>query len=230
MERTALITGASGNLGKAVVENLLGLDFRVAVLSRRLGKMKAGLPGGNLAFEVDLTDESRVDSVIEEVYGQFASVDIAVLTVGGFAMGKIAETGLEEMNRMYSLNFVSAYNVARPLVARMEKQERGGQLVFIGTRPGLEPERGGSMIAYTLSKSLLFSLARAINGGGGAHRVRASVVVPGTMDTPENRSAMPDADFSKWVSPQDVAENIMHLVSPAGSKLRKSILKVYGDA
>jgi NAD(P)-dependent dehydrogenase (short-subunit alcohol dehydrogenase family) len=229
MEKTALVTGASGNLGKAVVDKLVGLDFRVAVLDRRKGTIKAGGPGRTLAYEVDLTDQTAVEAVIEKVYGHFGSVGFAVLTVGGFAMGKIAETGLDEMDRMYRLNFVTAYNVARPLIQRMERQ-KGGQIVFIGTRPGLEPERGGNMIAYTLSKSILFSLARLINGGSKTHGVHASIVVPGTMDTPENRSSMPDADFSKWVSPDEVAWNIIHLASPAGSRLRESILKVYGEA
>jgi NAD(P)-dependent dehydrogenase (short-subunit alcohol dehydrogenase family) len=230
MERTVLVTGASGNLGNAVVRKFLEQDFRVAALDSSAHKTLRGTSGRLRSFAVDLGDETRVREVLDEVYGQFGSIEMAVLTVGGFAMGRLAETGMEDMDRMYRLNFVTAFNPARQLFARMEGQKGGGQLVFIGTRPALQPEQAKSMVAYALSKSLLFRLAEVINADGRKQGISARVVRPSTMDTPQNRSAMPDADFSKWVTPDEVAENILHLVSPAGGKLRESILKVYGDS
>jgi NAD(P)-dependent dehydrogenase (short-subunit alcohol dehydrogenase family) len=230
MERTILVTGASGNLGSAVVRKFLGQNFRVAALDRPADKIRGEKSGRLRFFPVDLGDEPRVSEVLDEVYRQFGSIEMAVLTVGGFAMGRLAATGMEDMDRMYRLNFLTAFIPARQLFSRMEGQEGGGQLVFIGTRPALQPEQAKNMVAYALSKSLLFRLAEVINEDGRKGGITASVVIPSTMDTPQNRSAMPDADFSKWVSPDEVAENILHLVAPAGRKLRETILKVYGGS
>jgi NAD(P)-dependent dehydrogenase (short-subunit alcohol dehydrogenase family) len=183
-----------------------------------------------VTFAADLLDEDQVKEVMGKIYERFESIETAVLTVGGFAMGSIAGTGIADFDRMYRLNFVTAYNVARQLFIRMEGKGGGGQIIFIGTRPALHPGQAKDMIAYSLSKSLVFRLAEVINEDGKSSGITASVVIPSIIDTPQNRSAMPDAEFSKWVSPSEIAENIYHLATPAGRKLRESVIKVYGDS
>jgi NAD(P)-dependent dehydrogenase (short-subunit alcohol dehydrogenase family) len=86
------------------------------------------------------------------------------------------------------------------------------------------------MLSYALSKSLVFRLAEVINEDGKGYGITASVIVPGTIDTPQNREAMPDADFTAWVTASEIADNIYHLSTPAGRQLRESIIKVYGES
>jgi NAD(P)-dependent dehydrogenase (short-subunit alcohol dehydrogenase family) len=110
----------------------------------------------------------------------------------------------------------------------MQEREEGGQIIFTGSRPALHPGSAVDTLSYALSKSLVFKLAEIINEQGKKSGVTASVVVPGIIDTPQNREAMPDADFTGWVSASDIADHIFHLSTPAGTKLRESIIKVYG--
>ena len=226
MKKTVLVTGASGNLGSAMVKKCLERGFRIAAFQNTRESEGGDVSGQIEHFAVDLTDELRVKELLEEVYARFECIDLAVLTVGGFAMGGLADTSLEDLDRMYHLNFITAFNVARRLIAGMEKQQGEGQMVFIGTKPALHPEMAKNMVAYSLSKSLLFRLAEVVNEEGKNRGISASVFVPGTMDTPQNRSAMPDADSSKWVSPEKVAESILSLITPAGKGLKGKIIEV----
>ena len=230
MRQTVLITGASGNLGAAVLEKFLEHDFQVAALYNSRSPEKSPVRENVRAFPVDLTDEHEVREVIKEVYAFSGNIDMAVFTVGGFALGKMVDTGIREFEKMYRLNFVTAYNIAREMFSEMEKQGHGGQMVFIGSRPALQPREAKNMIAYSLTKSLVFRLAEVINEEGKSRGISASVIIPSIIDTPLNRLAMPDADFSTWVTPREIAENIYHLSTPAGKKLRETIIKVYGDS
>ena len=230
MKRTVLISGASGNLGAGVLQKFLEEDFQIAALDSPRSASSINETTQLRSFPVDLMDEKRVGEVVEEVFSVFGSIEMAVLTVGGFARGDLEGTGLEDFDKMYRLNFVTAYSVARQLYLRMRKQDGGGQIVFIGSRPAIHPDQAKNMIAYSLTKSLVFRLAEVINEAGREVNVTASVVIPSIIDTPQNRSTMPDADFSKWVSPLNIAENIHHLTTPSGRKLRESMIKIYGDS
>ena len=106
----------------------------------------------------------------------------------------------------------------------------GGRLVFIGSRPSLVAKQGKNNIAYALSKSLLFKLAEFLNEEAANKNVVASVVIPSTIDTPQNRKSMPDADYNKWVKPEKIAETIAFICSEEATPLRESIFKVSGNA
>jgi NAD(P)-dependent dehydrogenase (short-subunit alcohol dehydrogenase family) len=110
----------------------------------------------------------------------------------------------------------------------MQKQDSGGQIIFIGSPPALSPEAARGMVSYAFSKSLLFRLAEVINEEGNGSGITARVIVPGIIDTPQNREAMPDADRSSWVSASEIADRIYHLATPVGRQQGKSIIKVYG--
>jgi NAD(P)-dependent dehydrogenase (short-subunit alcohol dehydrogenase family) len=230
MKRTVLITGASGNLGAGVMQKFLEEDFQIAALDSPRSATRIKESAQVRSFPVDLMDEQGVGEVVEKVFSFFESIEMAVLTVGGFAMGDIEKTGLDDFDKMYRLNFVTAYTVARQLYLRMRDQDGGGQLVFIGSRPALHPDQAKNLIAYSLTKSLVFRLAEVINEEGREVNVGARVVIPSIIDTPQNRSAMPDADFSKWVSPLQIAEKIHQLTTVAGRKQGESIIEIYGDS
>lgn len=230
MQMNVVITGAAGNLGKATVEKFLSLGYTViATVS----------PGKKLGYEtsspvdihdLDLTNESQVQKFATRVIQAYGNIHAAVLLVGGYASGKIAGTDQALLTKMYKLNFETSYLLAKPIFERMLHQPDGGRLILIGSRPSLVARQGKDNVAYALSKSLLFKLAEFLNADGASSNVVTTVVVPGTIDTPQNRTSMPEADFSTWVTPEAIAETFAFLCSEEGSSLREPILKVYGNS
>jgi NAD(P)-dependent dehydrogenase (short-subunit alcohol dehydrogenase family) len=154
---------------------------------------------------------------------------VAVLTVGGFAMGHIADTSTADILKQYKLNFETAYNIARPVFVQMMKQN-GGRIFLIGSRPGLDATDSKGMVAYGLGKSLIFRLAELLNDEGEAQGVVTSVVVPSTIDTPQNRKAMPKADFNRWVKPEEIADTIYYYASDAAKSIREPVIKMFGNS
>lgn len=135
-----------------------------------------------------------------------------------------------DIEKMMQLNFASAYNLVQPAFQKMLLQPLGGRIILVGSKPGISANDGKSSLAYAFSKSLLFRLAEVINAEGKGKNVTATVIVPGTMNTPENRKSMPDADFNAWVLPEDVASAIAFIFSDHGVALRETVLKVYGNS
>jgi NAD(P)-dependent dehydrogenase (short-subunit alcohol dehydrogenase family) len=228
--KTVIITGASGNLGKACVEKFLQEGYRVIATTT---------PGKTLGFEVngtietweaDLTDEASAEEVIARIIAQHTTIDAALLLVGGYASGGIKETDNAALRKMFTLNFNTAYFVARPLFQQMLQQPNGGRIIFVGSRPALIAKDGKRSLGYSLSKSLLFKLADVLNEEGSSSNVTASVVVPSTIDTPANRQSIPKADFTTWVRPEEIADAMAHICSPASNAWRNTVVKVYGRA
>ena len=225
-----LITGAAGNLGRAAVEKFLENGYHVIATVEEGQTLGYDVPKNVTVYPVDLQDEAKVNEFIRQVSDDFKSVDVALLLVGGFAAGGIDSTGGEELRKMIRLNFETAYYIARPLFLRMTQQNRGGRMVFVGARPALEPENGRKCLAYSLSKGLLFHLAEMLNAEARGKNVVVSVIVPGTIDTPQNRASMPSADFSKWVAPEQFAEIISFITSEKARPVAETVLKIYGNS
>jgi len=223
--KTVLITGASGNLGKACVEKFLAEGYKViATISpgKTLGFNLAGVE----TFEADLTNEASVENVVAKITSKY-KIGAALLLVGGFAMGTVQETNGAALQKMFSLNFETAYFTARPVFNHMMK-ESAGRIVMVGARPALIASDGKATVAYSLSKSLVFKLAELLNAEGASNNVVSHVIVPSIIDTPVNRNAMPNANFSDWVKPEEIAETIFHLSSDKGSAVRDAVIKLYG--
>jgi NAD(P)-dependent dehydrogenase (short-subunit alcohol dehydrogenase family) len=226
--KNILITGASGNLGKATVEKFLSTGNQV-IATISPGKSLGFNATGNLqTAEADLTNEESVNGMVSGVIEKYKTIDAAVLLVGGFAMGNIHNTDGVALRKMISLNFETAYYCARPVFLQMQQQPAGGRIVLIGARPALQAKDGKGAMAYALSKSLLFRLAEMLNAESANKKIITSVVVPSTIDTPVNRKDMPDADFTAWVKPEEIAEVIEYAVS--NPVLREPIFKVYGNS
>ena len=178
---------------------------------------------------VDLMSENDTQKFVEDIVSKYGSVDAVVLTVGGFAMGKIADTKTSDISKQYKLNFETAYNVAHPAFVQMMKQ-KSGRIFLIGSRPGLDAAHSKGMVAYGLGKSLIFRLAELMNDEAKGSNVVTSVVVPSTIDTPQNRKAMPDAKFDNWVKPEDIANVIYFHCTDEAAALRETVIKVYNNA
>lgn len=228
MSKNILITGVTGNLGQAVAQRFLAEGHSV------IGTV---LPGDTIELNfdttglekiiVDLLDAAAVEKMVKGLIARVGHVDVAVLTVGGFAMADIAGTKTAAMEQQYKLNFETAYNVVQPLFSDM-KEKGKGHIFMIGSRPGLSASFSKGMIAYGLSKSLIFRLAELMNDEAKGTDVVTSVIVPGTIDTPQNRKSMPDADFDSWVNPGDIASVIYFYCTGEGSVVREGVVKVYG--
>jgi len=228
--KTAIITGASGNMGQAVVKKFIEEGYKVVGTIVPNDPVPVDFPADK--FEkvvVDLMNEVAAEKFVNDHVTKYGSVDAAVLTVGGFAMGSVAETKTSDIEKQYKLNFETAYNVARPLFVQMLKQN-SGRIFIIGSRPGLSAMHGKGMVAYGLAKSLIFRLAELMNDEAKGKNVVTSVVVPSTIDTPQNRKAMPDADAVKWVKPEAIADAIYFYCTDAAAVLREPVIKVYNNS
>ncbi len=230
MKKNIIITGASGNLGKASVEKFIQDGYNVIATISPGKTLGFDVTGDLETVEADLTNEKNVEEVIAKIVNKHLQIDAALLLVGAFAAGGIKETDGAALKKMYALNFETAYYAARPIFLQMQKQATGGRIVLIGARPALLPTDGKNLLAYALAKSLLFKLADFLNAEGASKNILTSVVVPSTIDTAINRQAMPSANFSDWVKPEEVAEVMSFLTSENGNKLRDTVVKVYGNS
>lgn len=227
--KTAIVTGASGNLGQAVANKFLAEGYRVVGTVTQKETLPANSKEGNYEqTAIDLTEEDSALQLIDSVSSTYGNIDVAVLTVGGFAMGNIADTTASDILKQYKLNFETAYNVARPVFIQMMKQN-SGRIFLVGSRPGLDARNSKGMVAYGLAKSLLFRLAELMNDEAKGHNIVTSVVVPGTIDTPQNREAMPDAHFDNWVKPEAIADAIHFYCTESAALIRDPVIKVYGN-
>lgn len=228
MKKTVIITGASGNLGRATVQRFANDKYQV-IATVPPGELPApGAQGDIEVHHVDLLDEQRAGEFVESIIARHRSIDAALLLVGGYSPGDISHTTGAQLRSMISLNFESAYYCARPIFLQMSKQEQGGRIVLVGARTALEPKQGKGSLAYMLSKSLLFKLAEALNAEAKGKNIVTSVIVPSTLDTPANRTAMPGANFSEWVKPEKVADILAFLTSPQAQPIVEPVVKVYG--
>ena len=228
--KTIIVTGASGNLGQAVVKKFLAENYYVVGTVIPNDALIIDIQGKNFETAVvDLTNENATRQFADLVVEKHGNIDAAVLTAGGFAMGKIADTKSSDITKQYKLNFETAYNMARPVFLQMIKQGNG-RIFLVGSKPGINMHNSKGMVAYGLSKSLIFRLAELMNDEAKGTNVVTSVLVPSTIDTPPNRKSMPDADFSKWIKPEAIADIIYFYCTDKAAALREPVIKVYNKS
>lgn len=218
-----LVSGADGNLGSAIVDKLLAEQHAVFGLYAR--QEKADQESRTIKKKVaNLMNADEAKASVQEMKSALDTIHGAVLTVGGFAMGSIKDTSIEDIHKQLHLNFDTAYNLVKPLIASMEK---GGHIFLIGARPATKASELKDKLAYGLAKKLIFTLAEVINADRKTTGIQCSVIVPSIIDTPPNREGMPDADFSKWVTPAQIADAIyFHMTHPY---IKDNVIKVYGE-
>jgi NAD(P)-dependent dehydrogenase (short-subunit alcohol dehydrogenase family) len=228
--KVAIVTGASGNMGQAVVKKFLDEGFRV--IGTAVPNDPVSINIDHPAFEtitVDLMNETGASAFITTIIEKYKTIDVVVSTVGGFATGSIADTSTADIHKQYKLNFETAYNVSRPAFTQMLKQNNG-RIFLVGSRPGLDAGAGKGMIAYSLAKSLIFRLAELMNEEAKGKNVVTAVLVPSTIDTAQNRASMPKADFNSWVKPGAIADTIYFYTTDEAAALRTPVIKLYNNA
>lgn len=228
MQASIIVTGASGNMGAHAVKTLQKAGFHILGTAGGPESAAQLARQGVEAISLDLTDEAAVHEYARNLR-QPASLKGAVLTAGGFAPGNLHDTDGTALRKMYSLNFETAFFMVHALLPIFEKNG-GGQFILVGARPALKAEEGRNLAAYALSKTLVFKLSEFVNAYGKGKGIRSTVIVPSTIDTPANRKAMPDADFSKWVPLEAISGTIRFLFSEAGQHIREGVVKLYHEA
>ncbi|MEO5594563.1 MAG: SDR family NAD(P)-dependent oxidoreductase [Chitinophagaceae bacterium] len=228
--KTIIIAGANGNLGTACVKKFLSENNKVIAVDGGNNHLDFATGNSNYEFAtVNLGNEEATNTFVTGIISKYAKVDAALMLVGGFAAGNMTVTTGADIHKMFSLNFETAYFMARPLLQHMQ-QNNYGRLIFIGARPALNTEQGKDLLAYSLTKSLLFKLADFINEENKGKNITATVIVPSTIDTAINRNSMPDANPADWVTPAAIADTMEFIVSDKGNILREAVLKLYNNA
>ncbi len=230
MDATVLITGANGNLGTATVKKFLEEGYRVIAVDGSDSKLQFAKSNNKFSFQnVDLAREDKASDFAYEIIKKYQTIHAAVLLVGGFAMGGIDKTTGADIEKMITLNFSTAFYLAKPIYLHMRERDYG-RIILIGARPAMKPEQGKGMFAYSLSKSLLFRTAEFLNADAKGKNVVTSVIVPSTIDTPQNRESMPDIDPANWVKAEEIANLISFICSEAGLAIREPVYKMYGNS
>ena len=222
-DRTVLITGAKGGLGTHVTRAFLDAGAKVIGVSRSIAASDfddsrfVALPAGI---------SSRQSA--EEVLARAGHVDVVVHLMGGWAGGvTVEDTDAATLDRMLDLNLKSAFFVMGAAARVLGRQGRG-RLLAVGSRSAAEPQAASA--AYNAAKAGLVSLMRTLSLELRGTGVTSNIVLPGSMDTPENRAAMPAVDPSRWVQPWQVASLLVYLATDAAANITGAAIPVYGAA
>ena len=223
--KVVLVTGANGGLGTYVTQAFLDAGATVIGTSRKIQQSDFNSPNFTaVAAEISTRESAR--TLVDQVVGRFGKLDVLAHTIGGFAGGQsIADTDDATFQRMLDLNLNSTFHILRAALPPLRKAG-GGRVIAIGSRAALEP--GAGVGAYSASKAAMVSLIRTVALENKDAGVTANAILPGTMETPANRKAMPNADVSKWVQPASVAGLVVWLASEAGKDVNGSVIPVYG--
>jgi NAD(P)-dependent dehydrogenase (short-subunit alcohol dehydrogenase family) len=232
--KVVVVAGGTGGLGNAVSRAFLEEDAKVVVTYHKEEefaalKQAAGAKATSLeGFVVDVTDEAATSEFVGGVLSRHGTVDALVNTVGGYAGGvKLWELDTKVFDAMLSLNLRSGYALARAVLPAMLRQ-KGGSIVNVAAKAAFDHGAGAS--AYAASKAaavaMMDSLAADVKGTG----VRVNSILPSIIDTAVNRQAMPDADFSTWPKPEEIAQVILFLCSDKAAVVHGAAVPVYGNS
>ena len=215
--RVALITGASGALGSAAANVFAGAGATVC----DCGSGSDGPP-------IDVTDPAQAVEAVDKAIADHGRLDILLNIVGTWApQPSVSEIGNETVEKLMAVNFTSVLNMSRAALPHMTANG-WGRIVNVGAKQALKNGAGNS--AYGAAKSAVISLTEAIADESGSDGITCNAVVPSIIDTPANRAAMPDSDFSGWVKPEHIAEVMAFLCTEAGGNINGAVLPVWNRA
>jgi len=225
-----VVTGGTGALGGAVVAALRqagaichATNLVAAELDHFIHKNDTGV---HVTSGVELSDEAAVTHFYASLPPLWASIHIA----GGFAMAPIAETTGADFEAQFRMNTLSCFLCSRAAIAAIRARPgdaKGGRIVNVAARPGIEPRHGAGMVAYAASKGAVATLTQALAEEVAGEEIWVNAVAPSILDTAANRAAMPDAPHHRWVAPASIAELIVFLASPDNRVTRGAVVPVY---
>ena len=223
-DRTVVLTGASGNLGRAVAAAFADAGANLALLDVRPGSIREN--ARQIFVRTDLLDARSVQAAVGEILRRFGRIDVLCNLAGGFRMGPpLHETPAQDWDFLFDLNARTVFHAASAVVPAMLKSG-GGKIVNVGAWAA---QKGAAQMgAYIASKSAVIRLTETMAAELRERNINVNCVLPTILDTPENRAAMPDADPRRWVAPQDLARVILFLASDAARAVHGAALPVTG--
>lgn len=234
--KRAVISGAGGNLGIAVIKRLQTegvslalIDHSLDGLRKRLGEQGLNPDSLMIVGGIDLTKKDQVDQAVVQISADGAPIDILINIAGGFrAEGAVHESTESLWDYLMDLNGKSAYLLSAAVTPVMIGGGRGGRIVNIGTRSALSGVPGIGV--YSASKASVLRLTEAMAEELKPFQITVNAVLPSVIDTPQNRAANPTEDYTKWVSPESLADVIAFLISDAARDISGALIPVYGRA
>jgi NAD(P)-dependent dehydrogenase (short-subunit alcohol dehydrogenase family) len=222
-DRTVLVTGGAGGLGRAVVQELLSTGWRAVVPVERAGDIEER--DGLSTVVADLTDPDDVSRAMRAaVADSGAPLRALVNLVGGFAAGQpVADTPLDDFERMFALNLRPTYLMTQAALPRL-RSNGGGAIVCVGSSAALRPFAGGA--GYAASKAAVIAFARAVAEEGRPDGIRCNAIVPTQIDTPANRAAIPASEHHKLVPPERIARVVAFLCDDASAAVTGAAVPV----
>ena len=210
-EAVAVISGANGNLATSVIEVFKAANYRLALLvrSERAQQTLAQAHPDAFVVQADLSNADETNTMIKAVLRHYGRIDSLIHLTGGFAMQDALSTSAELIHKQLEINFWTLVNLTQACLAPMQAAKRG-VIIGIGAAPAV---RGGNNVtAYAASKGALIGYLRALRTEVEKDNIGVSIVYPmGTIDTPANRAAMPDANPETWIDPQQIAHSLLYL-------------------
>lgn len=232
-QKVVMVTGAAGNLGRAVASAFAAQGARLVLIDRdaeALAAARRELPGDPavLALGTDLIDPDAVADTVERARVHFAGIDVLANIAGGFTMGPpLHETPDRDWDFMMDLNARSVFNMCRAVVPHMLGRG-GGRIVNVAARAAREGK--ARMGPYCASKAAVITLTESLAAEHRHDNINVNCILPGTIDTPQNRAAMPDADHGRWVPPAALADVVVFLASDAARCVTGAAVPVYGQS
>jgi NAD(P)-dependent dehydrogenase (short-subunit alcohol dehydrogenase family) len=226
-DKVVLVTGANGGLGTYVTQAFLQAGATVVGTSRQIANADFNHPNF-AAIAADLSRPEGPKRLVDEVLTRFGKLDVLAHTVGGFAGGQsIADTEEATLQQMLEVNLTSTFRMLRVIIPEMRKRGKG-RILAIASQAALEP--GANVGAYSASKAAMLSLIRTAALENEDMAITVNAILPGTIDTPANRKAMPKADFSKWVRSENIASLMVWLAGDAARDVNGAAIPMYGPA
>lgn len=223
--KVVAVTGGYGNLGFAVVRAALAAGAQVAVLSRSRPPADAASLGSVLTIEgVDAAEPASVGPAMGRIVAQWGGLDALVNVAGAFRFEKLAGGKIETWDELYRVNLRSAVSASAAALPHL-LQRGSGRIVNVGSASAATPA-GAGLGAYAASKAGVVKFTESLADELQAQRITVNAVLPGTMDTPANRAAMPAADFGRWVTTGAVADVIVYLLSDAAHAVTGAVIPV----
>jgi len=230
-DRVAVITGAAGNLGTAVTQRFLEEGARVVASCRNSSEQDAICgafpPQANLVpVTADVTVEGDAERLMGEAHAQLGGPHILLNLVGGYAAGAaVADTDLAAWEHMLALNLTSAFLCSKHALHYMVPQDYG-RIVAVSSKVAVDLRAKSA--AYAVSKAGVVSLVKCLADEVKGTNVAATAIMPSIIDTPVTRAARPQADTSKWVTPEQIAEVLLFLAGEEARTINGAVLSLFG--
>ena len=229
--QVAVVTGAAGNLGSTVAKKFRLAGATLALIDIGFGRSQrvSWRHAENVGlFEADLTDVNEVNHSIAQVIERFKRIDILANVAGGFRMGPLVhETPVQDWDFILNMNAKSVFLMCRAVIPHMLKRRRG-RVVNVAARAAVEGK--ARMAPYCISKAAVITLTQSLAAEHKHNNINVNCILPGTIDTPQNREDMPGSNFSNWVPTAELADEILHLCSRQASGVTGAAVPVYGKS